>query len=116
LAAKEAAKMTIRKAMVIINYDGRHEIHEVDVVEYQGEFWLVPEWLDNSVQKITKPTRLVSLAHLPHQRVSGRQEFVVHDPVPSYVLFGRIPPETKGRYAVIEFPDLSFPIQPRGLH
>jgi len=108
--------MNVRKALVIIDDNGRHSVNEMDVIEHAGTFWLVPGWLDNVAHGITQPERMVPLKNLPHQRTTNRQEFVLHNPVPSFVFFGRIPPGMEERYAVVHSPDISFPISPRGLN
>lgn len=102
--------MTIRKAMVMINDANSTSICEMDVIEYDGKFWLVPEWLDNPIQKVTKPMRMVSLETIRHSRMRGaKQEFVVEFPVPKYVFEGRIPSAEADKYVVIEGPELLFP-------
>lgn len=101
--------MSMLSATTILAYpDGTHHVHTTDVIEFRGTFWLVPEWLDNRVQKLTKPVRIVSLATLPHSR-TGRF-FVVNDPIPKSVFDGQIPPQEAGKFVVIENPDISFPI------
>jgi hypothetical protein len=106
-----AAKMKVRKAMVIIGVS--NEIHSMDVIEYQKKFWLVPYWLDNPIEKVTKPLRIVSLETLRHSRADGRDpEFVVEFPVPSYVFEGRTPPAEADKYVVIENPDVLIPRDP----
>jgi hypothetical protein len=108
--------MKVRKAFLIVADDvHRHAL--MDVIEYRNEFWLVPEWLDNQVQKSTKPLRIVSLRTIPHQRLPGQiPEFVVNDPVPKYVFDGRIPPEQAGKYVVVEDPDIRILIARRDVH
>jgi hypothetical protein len=104
--------MKIYKATVIVAADV-HRTCRMDVIEHDGEFWLVPEWLDNQVRRLTKPLRIVSLRTLPHQRGNARPEFVVNDPVPKYVFDGRIPPEEAGKYVVIEDPEIYIPLASR---
>lgn len=100
------------EAQVIVA-DGVHNIVMMDVIEHQGGFWLVPEWLDNRAQQVTMPVRIVSLETLPHQRTRGRPEFVVNDPVPKYVFDGHVPPEQATKYIVVERPDIRIPLAPR---
>ena len=97
--------MKIYKATVVVAADV-HNICIMDVIEYAGGFWLVPEWLDNPVRKVTKPLRIVSLATLPHQRGNSSPQFVVNDPVPKYVFDGRVPPQEANKYVVVEAPDI----------
>jgi hypothetical protein len=53
--------MKILKAVVILGGD-THEIHKADVIEHAGQFWIVPEWLDNIALGVTMPRRIISLA------------------------------------------------------
>jgi hypothetical protein len=109
--------MKIRSAYTVIaEDDGKHAIHITDVIEHAGKFWLVPEWLDNQVQKVTMPLRIISLETLIHKRMEGENpEFVVEFPVPRYVFDGRIPPEEAGKYVVVESPEILIP-RDKSLH
>jgi hypothetical protein len=100
--------MKIRKASLMIkDDDGVHYHVTMDVIEYEGEFWLVPEWLDNQLQKATMPLRIISLRTMTHHQMAGMDpEFVVEWPVPKYVFDGRIPPEEASKYRVIESPGI----------
>jgi hypothetical protein len=85
----------------------------MDVVKYENGFWLVPYWLDNSEQKVSRPERIISLATLPHQFGKGSPEITVNDPVPKYVFDGRIPPQEASKYVVVEHPNILVPLGPR---
>jgi hypothetical protein len=67
----------------------------------------VPEWLDNHIEKSTKPLRIISLETMAHHRMPGNPDFLVEFPIPQYVLDGRIPPEEAGKFLIIEGPDIS---------
>lgn len=104
----EPQVVKVLKAHLIIK-DEVHNICLMDVIEYEGGFWLVPEWLDYPALKATRPLRIVAMETLVHTRTEGRNpEFVVEYPVPKYVFDGRIPPEEAGKYIVIENPDVAF--------
>jgi hypothetical protein len=105
-------KVTIRKATIIVQSDGLHHIEIMDVIEFEGQFWLVPEWLDNTSLEVTMPVRIISLATIRHSRSAGYPEFVVEDPIPKSVFDGLIQsPEARG-FVVRERPDIRFPIPP----
>jgi hypothetical protein len=105
--------MTVYHAQIIVAADV-HEIHICDVISHEGQFWLVPEWLDSQDGKWTKPARIVPLATMPHQQGTGYPEFVVNDPIPKSVLFGRPSPEEAHKFAIVEYPEIVFPSR-RGL-
>ena len=99
---------TIRKAALMVESGN---IHGCDVIEFEGTFWLVPEWLDVPARGVTKPRRIVSLAKVRYQRTPGAdREFVVNDPIPIAVLEGRAPSQIAERYDVRELPEIEFPL------
>lgn len=106
--------MKIRHARLIIeDADGVHRHATMDVIEYANAFWLVPEWLENHVQKRRKPLRIISLTAMEHQRTKGNgPEFLVSMPVPMCVFEGQIPPGTESRYVVVEEPEIDIPLGP----
>jgi hypothetical protein len=105
----------VRKAAIIVDENGIRRHATIDVIEYEGTFWLVPEWLDNHRQRVSKPARIVCLQGLEHQqrRRGVTPEFVVNNPVPRWLLDGPIPPEEADKYVVLDYPEIQFPILPR---
>ena len=103
--------LKISKAYVVIaEADGKHAIYYADVIDYEGKFWLVPQWIDMPAQKSTTPLRIVSLETMKYHHLPGRKpEFVVQNPVPRYVFDGQIPSEKAAEYIVIESPDIRIP-------
>jgi hypothetical protein len=96
--------------LIIIGDDGVNMISLMDVIEHAGKFWLVPDWIDMPVQKGTKPLRIISLETMAYDRMVGSNpEFLVENPVPSYIFEGRIPPAEAGKYVVVEGPDILIP-------
>jgi hypothetical protein len=101
----------IRKALVVTD-DG--SIFQSDVIEHEGSFWLVPEWLDVPGRGVTMPRRIVSMATVRYQRTPGaHREFVVNDPIPKAVLDGRAPSQEASKYDVRELPEIEFPLPKR---
>lgn len=89
--------------------DGK--LYKVDTIEHQGKMWIVSEWLDNPLAGLRKPTRIILLDLLPHQKSSGGPaDFVLNDGMPKYIFDGQ-PPRTPedARFVVIERPDILFP-------
>jgi hypothetical protein len=105
----------MKHAAIIIAHDG-HEVNYVDVIEYEGEFWLVPHWLEDQVARVQRPLRIIPLAAMEHSRAPGADpEFVLALPLPSTLFGDRIPPDTAQAYRVVELPDIHIPIA-RDLH
>jgi len=99
------------KAHLILNNNGVHEIHVTDVVEYEGRFWLVPEWLDNHAEKISMPVRIVAFDRVPHLRTKGgTPEFVVEFPISKSVFEGRPSSEEAKKYDIVERPPIVIPL------
>lgn len=96
--------MKIYKALVPLA-DG---IYTMDAIEHNGEFWLVPEWIEAHNKELKMPVRIIRLWGLEHQVTIGGPfgDFVVANPIPKAVLNGQIPPELERAYTVIERPDI----------
>lgn len=100
--------MKILKTFVFFSDTAPSHIFSVDTIEYQGSFWLVPEWIDNPEQRWTMPARIICLDGLIHQRTSWESgEFVLNGGIPKDVFDGQIPPGDK--YVVIERPNIRIP-------
>lgn len=92
------------------------EMHLVDTIEYQGQFWLVSSWNESRQGRWSKPVRIVSLATIPHQMSSGGGEprGVVNYPIPKVLLqdVHALSPELAARYRVVDSPDITLPYLP----
>ena len=103
--------MKILKATLNLIGGNQPGIHHMDAIEYEGQVWLVPEWLDFHADGVTMPTRIVSLANIPHDRTSvPGMEIVVSFPVPAGVFFGSLREDAERSYTVVERPDIRLPI------
>jgi hypothetical protein len=91
-------------------------IQSMDTIEHEGAFWLVPEWLDFPARGVSMPRRIVSLATLRHEKMSGNPDFVVGDPVPRFVFDGEIPSQLKHMYIVRDLPEIRFPMPDKKSH
>jgi hypothetical protein len=112
--------MKIHKAAIAI--EGDNKSIQMDTIEHDGKFWLVPLWIDNPTTKTTRPARIILLDSLQHQRSSPGSlggEFAVNVPIPRDVLEGRVRQKQgfgANLYIVIEAPDLTFELSARKLH
>ena len=105
--------MKIYKTMVAFDQaDG--VIYQVDTIEYQGKFWLVPEWLESLAEKYKTPSRIVQIDCLKHQRTIGSPmaDFVLSLPISKAVFDGE---ETRTGYVVIDRPPITVQTH-HGLH
>ena len=85
-------------------------IYKCDTIEYQGAFWLVPEWLENPDAGVMIPARIICLDGLIHQTTPDNPgaDFWLNTGIPKSVFDGAVPPGDK--YVMIERPDIKFPI------
>lgn len=103
--------MKIFKAAVPV--EGETSIFQMDVIEHEGKFWLVPYWLNNPATGRSKPLRLIALETIQHQRVDSAPfgDFAVNVPIPKAVIDGRVQQQQGfglNNYIVVEAPDIVF--------
>jgi hypothetical protein len=105
---RKATPMKIRRCLLSVRDEsGIHSMVTMDVIAHEGKFWLVPEWLDNQTKTATRPVRIVSLETMVHHRTEGQNpEFLVENPIPTYVFDGQIPPAEASKYVVVEYPGI----------
>lgn len=100
----------IFKTLMFFSDVAEGTLYQVDTIEYQGKMWLVPEWLDNPLAGLRKPTRIILLDVLPHQQSpGGPTDFVLNAGIPKSVFDGQIPTQPEDLFVVIEGPDILFP-------
>ena len=100
------------KALIIIAFGQKnHEVRHADVIEHNGRFWLVPEWLDDKAKGISKPVRMVQINPLRHSRCARTPEFVIEDPIPAEVLFE--PRKPNSGYITLDDPPVNVPLGPK---
>ena len=99
--------MKILKTMVSFSDLEDGSVYKMDTIEYQGKLWLVPEWTVDRVAGLTRPTRIICLDPLPHQKTpGGPSDFVLNYGIPKSVCIGsRIAQEDL--FVVIESPDIT---------
>lgn len=87
------------------------EIHTMDTIEYEGGFWLVPNWILSPDDQYMKPLLIVSLATIPHTESPEGVEprFVVNSPIPKSVFQGVIPEGKEGQFVIVQEPHIVFP-------
>ncbi len=102
--------MTIHKAVVFFDNETTGTSYLVDVIEYLGAFWLVPEWIEYPLQKERSPARIISLLTLPHQDTPGAPRFLVKAAIARSVFDGQIPPDKAADYILIDRPEIRLPL------
>ena len=82
-----------------------------DVIAYEGEFWLVTEWLVTPDKKRMRPLRIVALTGIPHNGspTNPSPQFIISAPLPR-ALFApaTLPSELRRSYRVVAAPDMEF--------
>jgi hypothetical protein len=99
-----------------VSRSNRRQRQKTDAIEYEGSYWLVPEWLVSPDQKSRKPTRIIRVEE-PYQlagRLAGHPkdgfDIFVNVPVPTAVLEGRSLREEGRLFDVVEGPDIEIPV------
>ena len=108
--------MKIYKAMVFLDTpDGA--IYQMDVIQHDGRFWLVPMWIESPSEGWKKPARIICLDTLKHQKSIGSPtaDFVLNVPLSKAVCDGRFLPLAKSEYITVEAPNIRIDI-PKGIH
>jgi hypothetical protein len=82
--------------------DNQGEIERGDTIELDGWFWLVPQWIDNTALKLTKPARLVRIC--PAAPRTKDHPYTLPYAVPRAVFEGRSQPEQGSVFVVLENP------------
>jgi hypothetical protein len=96
----------MKKAMIFTG-EADGSIWQIDVIDYQGEPWLVPMWLQNKDEGWMKPARIIRMRGHRYQEESEEFGYVLNEPLPKAVLEGRQP--KGGSFEVIEQPDIRIP-------
>jgi hypothetical protein len=95
--------------------DGGAAIHLVDTIWYQGSLWLVAGWLENTELGLRKPSRIVRPLRLEFQPnpkpAPGAPTYSISGPVSKAVYEGRDPQPQKRGYAVVDAPEIYFPLK-----
>lgn len=82
-------------------------IYYVDTIEYEGELWLVPGWLDDTPSKgYSMPIRIIRVPALQPAGPSAQADYVLANPLPKGVYEGNVPTELENVYAVIDRPQI----------
>ena len=82
---------------------------EVDTIKYDGNLWLVPEWLDMPIERVTMPARIIQLDSLAYQVVDSQDvDYVLNDPLSKDLLYGRTQTQEGLEVVVLDHPDISF--------
>ena len=83
-------------------------IYMIDVIEHAGEFWIVPEWLDNIDQGTSSPARIIRLGSAPHSKHIGAPigDFSIPFGFPKALIFGPYPSEGLPQLDRVEAPDI----------
>jgi len=78
-----------------------------DTIEYEGQLWLVPEWIYDTPSKgFSRPARIIQITYLPKSGRFGKADYLLQNPVPKAVFEGHVPSELKNVYVVIENPKI----------
>lgn len=71
---------------VMLANDSEGKLFIYDAVRYKGAIWLVPGWLENSLEEWKKPKRLIRVDQLEVMPKDYPADYLLRDPVPKALL------------------------------
>lgn len=79
-----------------LSIEGSGSIDKMDTIEWSGEYWLVPHWLDSRATGKTQPERIIRLLAFHHEQMIGADiaDFVLTGELPRIFVDGPSPPQT----------------------
>ncbi len=85
----------------------------MDVIKYEGEFWLVPEWWVKQSEGWKAPERVVHIGSLDHSHFPENFgfQFLIQSPVPKLVFETEDLSQLTSEYLVYIGPDIRLPIK-----
>lgn len=84
-------------------------IFPMPTIEFEGKFWLVPQWLISKDGEVIRPVRIICLDGFQFQdlREKGHPAgFGINTPLPKGLLEGRVPLGQAAKYEVVEMPPI----------
>ena len=102
--------MKIFKTAIAI--EGMGVVCTMDTIEYQGEFWLVPSWLEAAWDGWRMPAKIICLSRLHHAHTpgSGVGDFQLLVALAPSSLADPLEALQTNGYVVRERPDIRLPI------
>ena len=100
--------MKIYKTLISFTDAHLGKIMRCDTIELDDNFWLVPEWRENTDTGKMKAARIILLSSLPHQKADAGifGDFVLNEPIPKCVFDGITPSQTKLDFHIVENPEI----------
>ena len=73
---------------VNVSIEGGSKLYKCDVIEHEGEKWLVPYWWHSSTEEWSEPARIVRLSAFRHQWHPGKKigDVTVNEPIAKALL------------------------------
>jgi hypothetical protein len=92
--------------------DGTGAVCSMDTVEYQGEFWLVPSWLEAPWNGWRMPSKIVSLSRLGYEHTPDNSlgDFKLLIALEPSSLTDSVETLQANGYVVRERPDIRLPL------
>src|SRR5215472_12766093 len=97
-----------------VNVNDEDSLLQLDVIEWRGRLWIVPEWVDNSKPGHERPARLICLESLHYREHNDRPfRYSLVAPIPGSVLDGSHPAPQFLGFEVVESSDYPMPLRLR---
>ena len=96
----------------IVLFSETMTIETVDTIDYENKWWLVVDWLDNTLEKWSTPKRIICIDSFPHQKYedSVPADFHIKGLIPKELF--SLPLESLPKNVVaIDMPPINVPYQ-----
>ncbi len=98
--------MTILKTMITLE----SKILICDTIRYEDKLWLVPLWLENKVEGLKMPARIIRIDTRNYRKLpvgsSYGADFVLNDSLPKSLFNCHVQPPTRLGYEFVDAPEI----------
>lgn len=98
----------VNPKLLVAHVGSDEGIFIADVLQTEGELWLVAEWLETQDRQWRTPRRTIRVTEWVHQRLAEGPVDLVLDPIPKAVLDGHADTDAGVQYVVLEGPSDRF--------
>jgi len=102
--------MKIFKSLIFFSGENDGHVYKCDTIEYRGNLWLVPSWIENNETGESKPERIINIKNVRYQTMDtdGDYHLVLNEPIPKDIFDGKDKAKTNIKFEVVDHPDISY--------
>jgi hypothetical protein len=90
----------------------------IEMIEHEGVFWLVTDWIDMPLEGVTKPKRIIRVEtdNLIKLGPPYEADYALKTAIPKAILDCEPVPSGAHGFVVRDLPDISLPLGTKGIH